>query len=485
MNANITPYPDSVHEHDGSRYMIARIGGAKKLVIENTGGSAAAFEGESTSDPDGSARKICPLSNANAAALKTLFPGIGPVSFKGRKYSIGLGDRLGLASPGHIRVLKGLDVFPVLAQQSMRELNLTGRTYDDVLSAAVWAVFWEGWREGWGADGDHLKTPAEIAMALNCGFTMITLDCSDHIDNKAADLSAADALSAYQAYSPALRNHFEAKYLGRPYLLPDGSKIEFSAESLARTMLVYLKAVYYAEDIYFSRIKPHRCTVDFELSIDETLTSTSSEAHFFVANELAGAGVEIANMAPRFCGEFQKGIDYIGDIERFRAEYAAHAAIAQHFGYRISVHSGSDKFSVFPDIGRLTFNGFHVKTAGTNWLEAARVIARRDPALYREMHAYALEHLAEARKYYHIKGDPANVPALGTLSDAELPSLMDRDDSRQIIHISYGLLLSAKNDLNESIFRDRILKTLDMFEGDYANGLVRHIGKHLETLGLK
>jgi hypothetical protein len=148
------------------------------------------------------------------------------------------------------------------------------------------------------------------------------------------------------------------------------------------------------------------------------------------------------------------------------------------------VHSGSDKFSVFPDIGRLSSDGFHVKTAGTNWLEAVRVIALKDPDLYREMHAFALGHLGEARKYYHIKGDPANVPDLSALSDTDLPGLMDKDDSRQIIHISYGILLSAKNDLNKYIFRDRILNALDLYEEDYANGLVKHIGRHLRTLGL-
>ena len=117
---------------------------------------------------------------------------MSPVVHKGKKVTIGLGDRLGLASPGHIRTVTDLDVFPVLAQQSIRELNLTGRTYDDVISAAAWAVFQQGYKKGYGADGDHLKTAEEVKMALDIGMTMITLDCSDHIDYDAANEDARE-----------------------------------------------------------------------------------------------------------------------------------------------------------------------------------------------------------------------------------------------------------------------------------------------------
>jgi hypothetical protein len=473
-------YGSSVHEFEGTRFSLAATDAGDRLLIRGAEAAGVGFEGE----PAGGGTLSCPTTNANAALLRRHFPWLAPSSFRGRPHSLGLGDRLGLASPGHIRAVKGRGVFPVLAQQSMRELTLTGRTYDDVLAAATWAVFREDWRGGWGADGDHLKTPAEIAMALEAGFTMITLDCSEHIDNRAAALSDADAVAAWASFSAGLRADLERRYLAKPFVLSDGTAISFTAATLARTALVYLRAIHYAIEIWRTRIATWRRPVDFELSIDETLTSTSPEAHFFVAAELASAGVGIANMAPRFAGEFQKGIDYIGDRSVFRAEYAVHASIARHFGYRISVHSGSDKFSVFPEVGRLSKEGFHVKTAGTNWLEAVRVIARHAPSLYRDMHAFSLEKLAEARKYYHIKGDPANVAPLSALSDDRLPGLMDLDDARQILHISYGTLLSARDDFGAPLFRDRILGTLRRFEAEYAAGLAAHIGRHLDALGL-
>src|SRR5690606_12602301 len=109
-----------------------------------------------------------------------------PRAFGTKIATIGLGDRLGLASPGHIKTIAGRNIRPILAQQSIRELNLTNRTYEDVLDAAAFAVFQEGYKDGWGADGDHLKTTADIEYALGLGFSMLTLDASEHIDNEAA-----------------------------------------------------------------------------------------------------------------------------------------------------------------------------------------------------------------------------------------------------------------------------------------------------------
>ena len=96
-------------------------------------------------------------------------------------------------------------------------------------------------------------------------------------------------------------------------------------------------------------------------------------------------------MAPRFVGEFQKGIDYIGDLAEFEKQFAVHCAIARaRGGYKISIHSGSDKFSVYPAIGRHTGMRLHLKTAGTSWLQAVRVIARTNPPLFRRMLARAI-----------------------------------------------------------------------------------------------
>jgi hypothetical protein len=109
--------------------------------------------------------------------------------------------------------------------------------------------------------------------------------------------------------------------------------------------------------------------------------------------------------------------------------------IAKHFGYKLSIHSGSDKFSVFPIIGRES-KRFHLKTAGTNWLEAIRVVIEKEPALYRDIHTFALHYLAEAKKYYHISADPDKIPNINKLSDVGLQDLMNQNDARQVIHIT-------------------------------------------------
>ncbi|MCL2081597.1 MAG: tagaturonate epimerase family protein, partial [Oscillospiraceae bacterium] len=294
-----------------------------------------------------------------------------------------------------------------------------------------WAVFQEGWRKGYGADGDHLKTPEEVQMALDCGFTMITLDCSEHI--RAVEGGAPEE--------------------------------------------IYGAAVRYAAYIYNRFLRGGEA--DFELSIDETSFTTSPEAHRYVAAELKKAGVELVSLAPRFIGEFQKGIDYRGDVREFEREFAAHAEIAREMGYKLSVHSGSDKFSVFPIVFEKTGGNVHLKTAGTNWLEALRVVAKAEPALFRAIVGFALENLPEAKKYYHITENTANIPDVAALNAAALPSLLDHDDARQVLHVTYGLILSAKTQSGAARFKDTLYSALFAREEEYYAALGERIGRHL------
>ena len=185
-------YKDSIQENQGIYYFLALVNEEKSLVICSRNPEQIGFKGKE-SKLQNYYIKICELTNDNCRLIRSLFPFTNPKSNRGIETTIGLGDRLGLASPGHIRAMKGKNVFPVLAQQSIRELILTGRTYEDVLYAASWAVFQEGYTSGFGADGDHLKTEEEVTMALGYGYTMITLDCSEHIDNKVYDLTDYNA----------------------------------------------------------------------------------------------------------------------------------------------------------------------------------------------------------------------------------------------------------------------------------------------------
>ena len=447
---NLTVYPKSVFETEKGELFLAK-GACGEFIIAPEG---LGFEGKAENG-----RVIAPTTNENAEILRSVLPFTAPARVLSRDKSFGFGDRLGLAGSGHIRALGKSGVSPVLAQQSMRELNLTKRSYRDVLSAATYSVLREGYTLGYGADGDHLKTAEDIKTALDLGFTMITLDASEHIHSEPG-LKTDPALEAF--------------YLGRAFE-NDGGYLVYTPDELARIAYVYGEAIDFAADIWKNFFMGAQ-TADFEMSIDETSEPTDPKAHFFCACELMRRGVLPTTVAPRFCGDFQKGIDYIGDKEQFERELSAHAAIARRFGYKISVHSGSDKFSVFPVIGK-HLERWHVKTAGTSWLEAMGVVAKNDPALFRKCWALALSSFPEALAYYHITSDPSTLPPIETVADAELPLLFKNDTARQLIHITYGQLLNAPQ------LRNGLFSLWDNNSEDYANALISHLGKHLTLLG--
>lgn len=467
-------YPLSIHELSDRIVCMAK-GKSEDFIL--VFGQDSDFVG-TTKSYEGTEYKECPLTRENAEALKKLFPFTRPVPVLKTHKTIGLGDRLGRATAGHIKLMKDFPyIRPVFAQQSMRELNLTGRRYEDVIADAVFAVFRENYTLGYGADGDHLKTEEDIRYALDCGCTMITLDCSDHINNAAASYDD-DAVN--KEYKPDA--DLESRYVGKTFTLKNGMSFTFTENEFRRIVLIYKEAIDFAVKVYNDIFRGNQ-NADLEVSIDETLTPTTPLQHFFVANELKHADALPVTMAPRFCGEFQKGIDYIGDIKQFEKEFEVHANIAKEFGYKISVHSGSDKFATFSIVGKYTDGIYHVKTAGTNWLEAMRVVAQEDPSLYREVHKFALSVLPEARKYYHIGADENTIPDVDTLPDSELPNLMSRDNSRQVIHITYGLILQAKNPDGTSRFRDRLYQVWHDYEETYHKNLYNHIRRHITELG--
>lgn len=428
--------------------------------------------------------KICPANHENRIVLNRFFPYTEPVANTEHKTSIGLGDRLGLATPGHIRAVKDTSVFPIFAQQSVRELDMTARKYEDVIDSAAYAVFQEGYKKGYGADGDHLKTKEDILKELELGATMITLDSSEKIDNTILNLTDAELGTKYADLPESIRTYYEGKYLNESVSL---GTLTFKIDrvQLMRDVLTYYAAMDFIKEVYDEIIVDDMKALDFEISIDETSTPTSPVSHYIIARELKDRGIVISTMAPRFIGEFQKGIDYIGGLDEFREDIRSHVAIAEHFGYRISVHSGSDKFSIFPIVAEETHGKFHVKTAGTNWLEAVEVISENDPALYRDMHFHALRKFSDASKLYHVTTNLANIPDLERVSDKDLPNYLKNDDARQLLHITYGYILRDKDESGDFILRDRFFEALEKHSESYTKHLDEHISAHLVQLKLK
>lgn len=473
----LAPVDVSFQEKDGTLYACCDGPAGARLAV--CGPEAPRFAGEERGEIS-----LCPLSERNLAALGRIFPWVLPVSTAGHELTFGFGDRLGLVTEAHIASLAGTQIFPVLAQQSKRELSLTGRSFSGMLSEVAWQVFRCGYRGGYAADGDHLKTAEEVRQAIDSGATMITLDCSEHLDDRIDRLGAAEirALCA-ERFDTARMERWLRLYADRSVSL-GGMELSFTEEGLYGVAARYGTALDFTESVWRDIIRIAPKPVSFEISIDETASATAPNAHYFIAAELLGRGVSFDSMAPRFCGEFQKGIDYIGDPDQLDADVAAHAAIAEHFGYRLSVHSGSDKFSAFPVIGKHCRGKLHLKTSGTSWVEALRVIAEKDPALFRRLMRCAAAHFEEAKAYYHVSASLERVPAPESVEDARLPALLDQDDARQLMHITYGFLLQEKGPDGRSLFRDDIYACLSNNRAALRDVIVEHYLRHYRALGI-
>jgi hypothetical protein len=246
---------------------------------------------------------------------------------------------------------------------------------------------------------------------------------------------------------------------------------------------IYGNALLFIQEIHDEFLRANK-NVDLEVSVDETDEATKPQAHFFLAHELGKRNIPFVSIAPRFPGSMEKGIDYMGDLALFRSEYRVHEQIAKHFGYKLSIHSGSDKFSIFPVIKEYS-KAFHIKVSGTNWLVAVRLIARNDPMLFREMYTFSRERLDITTSNYRVsKIVPELLPKIAEIADLSLPTLLDRDDVRQMMHIAYGEILNKREDDGSYGFRDGLFAVLRKNEEEYLTRLQLHIGRHLECLGL-
>ena len=426
-------------------------------------------------DPLPDAGLLCPLTPENAGALLKLLPDLGPRRLP-EGPSFGFGDRIGLATPGHIRALGGARIAPVLAQQSVRENDRTGRTFAQVLADAVFGVLQEGYAGAYGADADHLKSIEDALEAAELGYTFFTCDPSDHVV-PAEELPEKELRRRFSALPK--RAELEREYLDRTFEIKGLGRLRFSGPELARAAVKYMGAVEFAAEMYHALRKVLPGGFDFELSVDEAETPTSPLEHFLIVRELVKRDVQLTSLAPRFSGSLEKAVDYRGDLEVFRRDLRAHVAIAVALGgYRISLHSGSDKFSLYPLFAKEAGGLFHVKTAGTSYLVALEVVAVRAPELFREIYRLSLERFPEDRATYHLTTDLSRVPDPASPRDEELPRLLSEPDPRQVLHVAYGSVL-------RSPLGERLREGLLEFEEDYAAALEAHLGRHLEHLGVR
>lgn len=475
---DVSVYEQSVKEADGSTFALVNdANNERQLYVE--GPAESDFEA-GTEQADGA---IFPLTYANATALAEVFPWLEPTT-AGLESAFGFGDRIGLATPGHVRAVRDTDLVPVLAQQSIREMERTNRSPEEVMTTAIFGVFQEGYEDGFVADADHLMAREDVENTAGVGFTMFTCDPSEHVVADADAMSEDEVEAAFEDLEDgdAILDRYGEKTFeaeANDHTWTDS----FSEIELRRAALKYYDAIEFADEMYDWVEAAVDGEFDFEVSVDETETPTTPLEHAFIASELDRRGVEATSVAPRFVGSLEKGIDYIGDLDAFEASLKTHVAIAETYGpYRLSLHSGSDKFSIYPYFDEYASDRQHVKTAGTSYLEAVRVIAEEEPDLYREIHEFALERFEEDKKTYHVNTDLSKVPDIDDLDDDELPQILDQDDGRQLLHITYGSVLSATDENGEYRFKDDFMTTLREYEDVHYDFLESHLGHHVDLL---
>ena len=480
QNTNLSFFPNSLTTHDEVEYGLAKIGSEQQLAVLADPGSNILkdFSGVYT-DHEELTLVLCPLTARHANSLRCHLPWLKPRPL-GLATSAGLGDRLGVATPGHVRAVRavGGNIAPIFAQQSMREMARTGRTPQIVMDNATWGTFQEGWKNGVGADADHLKTPADIDICLAAGFTFFTIDPGDHVDNR-SETTDQNLVAKLAETLPAEVQPGATGLAGQTYKIED-LVIEFDEATLLKASVKYGRAVSHVASMYRHLVKAAGSKpFELEVSVDETEHPTSHAEHLYIASQLKRLGVQWISLAPRYIGRFEKGVDYIGDLAEFENNLAGHAAIAREYGpYKLSLHSGSDKFSIYPAAMRQTQGLVHLKTAGTSYLEALRTIAEVDVDLFKEIYIFAREHYETDRVSYHVSADLSRAPLPEDV--VEWPGLLDEFDAREIFHVTFGTVLTWQESKDKKLFYDRFFSVLKSKPDLYADNLQKHFIRHLK-----
>jgi hypothetical protein len=486
-------FPRSIRTYDGETFAFAKHRMQSYLIIafdpQLPALHHAKFSGEVQDIDTNTAIKWCYPQRQNAAKLRALFPFTAP-QVLGLKKSFGAGDRLGLAAPAHIRAARNCDeagIALLLAQQSIGEMERTARTPDMVLDAATWGAFQEGYEIPWGADADHLKTEEDVRKMADAGFTFFAIDSSEYVDDKVNEYSAEELDQCVRDLpdGEALAKIYITNNVNLHYSGAEPVEIDLSRIQAQRAIVKYSRAVSHTVKLaqLLNELKGEG-NFGLEMSVDKTKSPTSVAEHYFIARELEKRDVRMTSLAIRFVGEFQKGVDYIGDLREFESRLKKHLTIAKAFGpYKISVHSGSDKFSIYPILGKVCGELLHVKTAGTWYLQALRTVARYDAKLSRELCEFAAALFAEERANYHISENLNDLPNYKNCDDDQLEKLFESNALRQMLHLTYGPVLTAKTENGAWRFRARLYELLQKHEDAHHAMVEEYSSKHFKALG--
>ncbi|MBU6222331.1 MAG: hypothetical protein KGR24_06215 [Planctomycetes bacterium] len=333
------------------------------------------------------------------------------------RLSFGVGDRFGHEAEAQLAAFEklaaaGVVVAPVW-NKSNREHSFIGSEPASVRTAAAAAVATRKWPHPWFVDADHIRLETVDRFLESSDF--FTIDVADSIGKPAPDVDVKAFVSGHPE-------------LGKPIALPGITKVfRLSEDAVARIARKYMLACREAGAIWRHIQKGRGDDVVVEVSMDETDDPQTPPELLVILALLAEERIPLQTIAPKFTGRFNKGVDYVGDLARFEQEFSDDVAVcafaACNYGLpeslKLSVHSGSDKFSLYPVIRRTlarTGAGVHLKTAGTTWLEEVIGLAEAGGdglSLAKEIYAYALDHVDELCAPYAtvIDIDRAKLPA--------------------------------------------------------------------------
>jgi tagaturonate epimerase len=376
------------------------------------------------------------------------------------KYSVGAGDRFAHQAKAQLQACvlalqNGVEVVPVW-NKSNREHTIIGSEPISTRQAADAAVKALHWKLPYYLDADHITLQTVGRFLAPCDF--FTIDVADYIGQPAETA----AIEGFIARHPELVGSIELAGAEEPF--------EITRETLKATAEKFLAAVKKAGEVY-RRIESEKGAGNFisEVSMDETDRAQSPVELLIILAAIADEGIPVQTIAPKFSGRFNKGVDYVGNVPQFEREMALDmAAIAyavRQYGLpadlKLSIHSGSDKFSIYPAIYstmKRTGAGVHLKTAGTTWLEELIGLAEAGGeglALAKEVYAEALAHREELCAPYAtvIDIDPAKLPSAEEVrgwTSAQYTSALRHVEGdpaynpslRQLLHV--GFKIAAK-----------------------------------------
>ena len=408
------------------------------------------------------------------------------------KFSVGVGDRFAHQARAQLRACQlaarhGADVIPVW-NKSNREHTIIGSEPATTRAAADAAVRGLGWTRPYHLDADHIRLDTVDRFLDPCDF--FTIDVADSIGQPADP----KAVAVFAARHAGLVGRVQIPGINEPFAI--------SADDVTRIAGKYLKAAQDAGAVY-RKIEAAKGAHTFitEVSMDETDSPQTPPELLLILAALADEGVPAQTIAPKFTGRFNKGVDYVGDVRQFEKEFRDDLAViafaVERFGLpgnlKLSVHSGSDKFSIYGPIRRAlaaTGAGLHLKTAGTTWLEEVIGLAEADGdglELAKEIYAKALAKKDELCAPYAsvIDIDPDRLPSAETVAGwtaGQFVSALRHDPAnpafnphlRQLVHV--GFKVAAQ-------MGDRYLAMLKQCEPTIAKNVTENLyDRHLKPL---